>query len=233
MKRKSRILALILSTLMLLTFVAGCSNTTDSGTTANTDAPATDSGGSNAGENAGGDEAAGSAQNIYARKTEAGTLTIGTTSTSGTFDSTNRAGNAQVMFLSMVYESLFTINVHTGELEPQLVDTYHYEDDVTLFITLKDGVYFSNGMQLTAEDVLFSMEYFIGSWRESFYLAYDFENSYVDPDDLLTFVLKYHYPYGPGLSYLYDPILCKGLGGNRRQRHVVGSAVRHRTIFMR
>lgn len=202
MKKVNRILALALITILAFMSLAGCSGNTEP--QADNSSPSQKAEASSTEENTDSTESSG-----YQRKTEAGTLTIGTTEATGTFDRTSTDGN--LISMHLVYDSLFEINPDTQEVEPLLVDTYEYIDDTTLEITLKDGVYFSNGEQLTAEDVLYSMERYIitSSRRNSYYLAYDFENSFIDPENSLKFTLKYIYPYGPGISYLIDPIYCK------------------------
>ncbi|KQL57391.1 MULTISPECIES: ABC transporter substrate-binding protein [Bacillaceae] len=45
-----------------------------------------------------------------------------------------------------------------NEIQPELVDTYEHIDDVTVEMTLKEGVTFHNGDPLTSEDVKFTLE---------------------------------------------------------------------------
>jgi peptide/nickel transport system substrate-binding protein len=107
--------------------------------------------------------------------------------------------------MQLVYEQLFMHNPDTGELEPWLVETYEWLDDTTLHLTLKDGITFSNGDPLTAEDVIWSMKYYLesGSNLATYYNVYDFDNCVIE--DNRNFTLKYKQPYGPALAYLTLP----------------------------
>ena len=53
------------------------------------------------------------------------------------------------------YNTLFTRD-ENGNIQPELVDTYKYNNDKELDIVLKKGVKFHNDTELTAEDVIFS-----------------------------------------------------------------------------
>ena len=67
-------------------------------------------------------------------------------------DLTNRT------IFSLLYESLFTVT-SAFEVEPVLCDHYTVsEDQQTYTVTLLDNIYFSNGAQLTAADVVASYE---------------------------------------------------------------------------
>lgn len=57
------------------------------------------------------------------------------------------------------FESLFYLNLETGELEPWQAEGYRFNDafdEVT--ITLREGVTWSDGVPFTADDVVFTME---------------------------------------------------------------------------
>src|SRR5690625_3151848 len=68
------------------------------------------------------------------------------------------------------HNSIFTEAVHVnmynylfkrtdrGEIEPELVETYENVDETTWEFTLREGVKFHNGDELTAEDVKFTLE---------------------------------------------------------------------------
>src|SRR5690606_10616051 len=67
---------------------------------------------------------------------------------------TLQAGLHQVGF-----ESLFYLNLETGELEPWQAESYQFNDafdEVT--ITLREGVTWSDGVPFTADDVAFTMQ---------------------------------------------------------------------------
>ncbi|EGL81762.1 ABC-type transporter, periplasmic subunit [Caldalkalibacillus thermarum TA2.A1] len=56
-----------------------------------------------------------------------------------------------------MFNYLFKRNAE-GEIEPELVETYELLDDTSWKMTLKQGVKFHNGDELTAEDVKFTLE---------------------------------------------------------------------------
>lgn len=56
-----------------------------------------------------------------------------------------------------MYETLFAKNNDTGEIEPNLAESWKYEDDKTVTINLRKGVKFHNGDEMKASDVIFSL----------------------------------------------------------------------------
>jgi peptide/nickel transport system substrate-binding protein len=63
-----------------------------------------------------------------------------------------------------VYESLFYTNHFTNELIPWIGESYEYNDDFTeITIHLRDGVTWSDGEPLTAEDVAFTFDMLKGA----------------------------------------------------------------------
>jgi peptide/nickel transport system substrate-binding protein len=59
--------------------------------------------------------------------------------------------------LVQIYETLFVKDAD-GEIQPNLAEDYTQVDDLTLEVTLRDDVVFSDGTPLTAEDVKFSFD---------------------------------------------------------------------------
>ncbi len=58
---------------------------------------------------------------------------------------------------NLIYESLFTYNLVTGELDPRLAATLE-ESDTAFTVTLQEGTAFQDGEPLTSEDVVYSYE---------------------------------------------------------------------------
>lgn len=215
MKKRFSIIALILSLALLLAACGG-----SGGGTATSAPPAENTGGSaaesqtpdqtpenNAPETTSLPEQ-GSTGGDFVRKTEEGTLTVGTINAADSFDTTvsfNYYG------INLVYDTLLVRNPFTGELEGKLAESWEYIDDTTIVMQLRDDVYFSNGEKMTAEDALYSMERFITTqsrWS-TFVDAFDFENSTADGQ---TLTLKTYEPFGPGQNYLalrYSSVMCK------------------------
>jgi len=57
-----------------------------------------------------------------------------------------------------VYETLFVFNTLTGQLDPLLGTEYEWVDRYTLKISINEDARFSDGHQLTAEDVVYTYE---------------------------------------------------------------------------
>lgn len=62
------------------------------------------------------------------------------------------------LIVNACYENLFKFYDNEGAPEPCLADTYEFsEDNLTLTVTLKDGINFASGNPMTSADVLFSI----------------------------------------------------------------------------
>lgn len=84
-------------------------------------------------------------------------VTVGTTQAQGSFDNTTNSLNAGYM---LVYDTVLARNAD-GEIVGNIASEWAFVDDLTLALTIRDDVYFSNGDLLTPEDVKFSLERFI------------------------------------------------------------------------
>ncbi|GAB4375333.1 MAG: ABC transporter substrate-binding protein [Elainellaceae cyanobacterium] len=61
--------------------------------------------------------------------------------------------------LGLVYTGMLTTNGITGELEPELAESWEIaEDDKRIVFTLREGLQWSDGEPLTADDVVFSFQ---------------------------------------------------------------------------
>ena len=65
-------------------------------------------------------------------------------------------GIAMASALNMVYDTLVQLNFATGEIEPCLAESWTVEASDSYVFNLRKGVKFSNGEELTADDVVFS-----------------------------------------------------------------------------
>lgn len=110
----------------------------------------------------------------------------------------------------LVYDQLFYIDNITGEMSSSILADYAWEDDVTLKLTLKDGILFSDGTQMTAEDILYTLEAYVtnGNSEIEFFQRINFDSSRVSDDGLTVYVV-YNEVYGPALSTLCVPVLSK------------------------
>lgn len=103
----------------------------------------------------------------------------------------------------LLYDQLFSIG-SDGAWYSDILSDYYWSDETEnlLVMTLKDNVYFSNGDQMTASDVLYSLQRFAQSTRGATnFTVVDFEASSISEDGL-TLNLQYNQPYGPWQSGL-------------------------------
>lgn len=106
--------------------------------------------------------------------------------------------------MSCIYEGLFMFNPDSGELEPWLAESYEFISDKQIRIKLHEGVLFSNGEELTAEDVIYSYQRLAdpenGFSQAFYYQIFDFANCYAEDD--YTVVLTTYDVVGPLINYL-------------------------------
>lgn len=199
-----RILAIILAAVMLTLALTACSSNTESPTNAPdaaTQAPA-----DNATAAPADDQSGDAAQPASAA------VTVGIVDRhQGSYPSSTISNE----FISqlMIYDKLFEIDDNTGEFTSRVCEYWGWEDDnVTFKLKLKDGITFSDGTQVTGEDLLFSLEDFVvmgqSTDKEPYYKYIDFDKSYVE-DDGLTVYIVYQMEFGPALYTLDVCILSK------------------------
>jgi len=58
----------------------------------------------------------------------------------------------------LIYETLFMFNLLTGEKEPLLAESFEWVDDYTLRVVMNPNAMWSDGMPVTAEDVVYTYE---------------------------------------------------------------------------
>ena len=103
----------------------------------------------------------------------------------------------------------------TKEVKSEILEDWHFEDETTLVMKLKDNVYFSNGDKATAEDVLFSYSSHVD--RSSAYI-WEFNILYDECEivDELTLKMKFSTFYSAFFSsyiiYLYDKSWAESVG---------------------
>jgi peptide/nickel transport system substrate-binding protein len=117
----------------------------------------------------------------------------------------------------LVYDQLFSIG-SDGVWYSDILESYEWSTEVEnqLVMTLKDNIYFSNGDQMTMEDVLYSMQRFASSTRGAAnFSVIDFDATTIS-DDGMTLYLQYNQEYGPwqsGLNiFVMDKSFVEGLG---------------------
>ena len=182
-------LAIVLALVMALSLLAGCGGSkTDSTTPADSGSAATDT--------TGGDAPAADSGNACANADRV--LNIATSGDTGTLYPLAASGG----FVSLeyaFYEPLWTLTAE-NERVWKLAESYEPvgTDDIEFTLKLREGVKFSNGNPLTAEDVMFSMEMCKDDPRFSLnVVGIDFEKTNVVDD--LTLDVWYTVP-----SYTQD-----------------------------
>ena len=107
-----------------------------------------------------------------------------------------------VQVTNHIFDTLTVVNRDTGELEPQIAESWEQIDDTTWQFKIRQGIKFHDGTELTADDVKFSLDRAINSAAVSYVI--DFVAS-VDKIDDYTVQLNLKAPYGPILRNLSVP----------------------------
>ena len=96
-----------------------------------------------------------SIDNFKASDTELSRLVYSILSDPKTFNYALSAERPNIFGLT--YTGLITENYETGEIEPELAESWEFSDDgLTLTYTLREGLQWSDGEPLTADDVVFT-----------------------------------------------------------------------------
>ena len=102
------------------------------------------------------DDASESADESVDAQTDDDTLVIAVSLDFTTVDTIVSYGTEQSLLISCVAERLFYFD-ENSEVQPFLVESWEQEDDTTYVYQIRQDVTFSDGTQLTAEDVAFSL----------------------------------------------------------------------------
>jgi peptide/nickel transport system substrate-binding protein len=89
---------------------------------------------------------------------EGGTIIRGTTDQPVSYDPAGAYDLPSYDAIYNVYQNVLTIPPGGNKPEPEAAESCDYTDDVTYECTMKDGLTFSDGSPLTAEDVKFSFD---------------------------------------------------------------------------
>ena len=135
------------------------------------------------------------------RKTDPDSFVWGAIEEPASLEPAANAITTGFVITNCVYDNLLVIDKENGGYKYVLAESVEYADDTTLNIKLKDGIYFTNGEPLTADDVLFTLERLaISSRFATNFACVDFENTVVVDD--LNLQVKLNNVYAPLLSYL-------------------------------
>ena len=152
---KKNFLALILGAVMTASLIAGCGGKTSSGGSSASSSAAADAGSTSVTEAAG-------------EMVEGGDFIKGVSTEAPGFDPfTTQTADARSIFFN-IYEGLMATEPD-GSFSPALAETCQASDDLqTYTFTLRQGVKFHNGNELTMDDVLYSIEKSITSGINGF-----------------------------------------------------------------
>lgn len=193
--KKRRLLALVLALSLALTACSGSSGSSSSTTAASAETTASE------GETSGTEETAASEAATSSSKD---TLVIANTSGEpGNLHPYNTVSVGAVMAQLLVFNSLITLD-ENGEAQPSLAESWEVTEDSITF-TLREGVTFSNGDELTVDDVIFSVqEMMLNSTggKATNYTACDAEN--ITATDDRTVVVPLTEANSSQLSYFED-----------------------------
>ncbi|MGI5935992.1 MAG: ABC transporter substrate-binding protein [Oscillospiraceae bacterium] len=207
MKRKLRLISILLALCLVLSLMGACGG---KGKSSNDSASEPDTSNVDTNVDDPAKKVESTSDTIYERKTAEGTLTIGTTQPA--VQQLDPANVSSVPGILLEYNTLVSIDRETGEILPELATEWKYEDDTTLYMKIRDNVYFHNGEHLTAEDVFFTLQRIInsGSRTASSFDVYDWDKCEIINDYEFRLVTKK--PTGNALNFLatfYASILCK------------------------
>ena len=195
-------IALALALVMLLA-LAACGSSGGNGTEKESGTEVSDRPEETAAEETAAEETAAEETAVPApEKAEKRVLRVGCDQTGGGF---NPASDNQCQICNyLVYDRCFDRG-SDGQYIPCACESYEWLDSLTLQLHVRDGVYFSDGDQLTGEDILYTFRSAAtSSIQSSYYDSVDYDASTVSDDGLtVTFVFKQE--FGPFESLLDNP----------------------------
>ncbi|UCD79441.1 MAG: hypothetical protein JSW26_29280 [Desulfobacterales bacterium] len=110
----------------------------------------------------------------------------------------------EFMELRMIYDRLFRISPE-GTAKPWAAETYTVVDPTTLDIKLRQGMKFHDGVEVTAEDVKFSLDYLV-QWKAPFFVESLKDLESVETTGKYSVRIKLKQPYAPFIPNLLGAI---------------------------
>jgi peptide/nickel transport system substrate-binding protein len=110
----------------------------------------------------------------------------------------------EFMELRMIYDRLFRINPD-GKPEPWAAESYNVVDPTTIELTLRQGMKFHDGKEVTAEDVKFSFDYHT-QWKAPFFVESLKKLASVETTGKYGVRIKLNEPYAPFIPNLLGAI---------------------------
>ncbi|MPZ79212.1 MAG: ABC transporter substrate-binding protein [Actinophytocola sp.] len=126
--------------------------------------------------------------------------------------------------VGLVYETLFLYDPLTDEFEPWLAEKGDWTDDTTYEVTLRDGLTWSDGKPITAEDVVFTVN--LGEMESvPYHPLWEFLDSAEAVDDLTARFTFKEPRYQQWANWVYfNPIVPKHLWENKSEEDVTAGA---------
>lgn len=136
-------------------------------------------------------------------------IIVGTTEEYHYYNPSGSATAAAYM-QGLLYDRLWEVSDVTKQHGSRILESWEWVDNVTLKVVLKDGIYFPNGTQMKASDILFSLWKYNrdGNPSKSYTDLTDYDASYVGENDLTAYIV-FHEPYGAAENTLAIPILSE------------------------
>ncbi len=107
-----------------------------------------------------------------------------------------------VQVTDQIFDTLTVVNAETGELEPQIAESWEQTSDTSYRFKIRQGIKFHDGSDLTAEDVKFSLDRAVASAAVSYIV--DFIDTVTVVDEY-TVDVTLDAPYAPALRNLSVP----------------------------
>ncbi|MCI6260760.1 MAG: ABC transporter substrate-binding protein [Pyramidobacter sp.] len=144
-----------------------------------------------------------------AEKTYKDTIVWGQGADVTSFDPHQGKETPAVTVTCQIFDTLTAVDPATGEVRPQIAESWEQLDDTTYVFHIRKGIKFHNGGELTAADVKFSLDRAIASASVSYIVDFIKE---VNVKDDFTVEVVLRAPYAPALRNLAVPfaaIVCK------------------------
>ncbi|WP_222192701.1 ABC transporter substrate-binding protein [Modestobacter italicus] len=121
-----------------------------------------------------------------------GALTIGTTDKITTIDPAGSYDNGSFAVMNQVYPFLMNTPMGSPDVEPDIAESAEFTSPTEYTVTLKDGLTFANGNELTSSDVKFTFDRMVAINDENgpASLLYNLESVDAPDDTTVVFNLK-------------------------------------------
>ncbi|MCP4629846.1 MAG: hypothetical protein GY850_41010 [bacterium] len=92
------------------------------------------------------------------------TLNIATTKELENADRYFNTAREGIIFARHVYDNLLYRDPKTYEYKPLLAKSFNWVDNTTIAMELRQGVKFHNGSEMTADDVVYTLNFAASPW---------------------------------------------------------------------